>query len=63
MNDNNIIKFDEKNESVIPYTDLLSLRDFIEKNILKKNGQSYLKYVDWMTIKSLVDILKFEDES
>jgi hypothetical protein len=58
----NIIKFDDNNPSTIPEEDLQSLYNFVEDNILKKNNQPYLKYTDWMTIKALLDVLKFEDD-
>ena len=58
----NIIKFDDNNPSTISQEDLQSLYNFVEENILKKNNQPYLKYTDWMTIKALLDVLKFEDD-
>jgi len=54
--------FDDENKSNIPPEDLSMLRDYIQENILRKNNQQFLKYSDWMTIKSLIDILKFEDD-
>lgn len=57
-----IFHFDDENKSNIPPEDLSTLRDYIKDNILKKNNQQFLKYSDWMTIKSLIDVLKFEDD-
>lgn len=55
-------QFDNENNSHISLSDLQKMVQYIKNEILGRLWQNYLRYVDYMRIKSLLDTLREPDD-